>query len=134
MALVFAVVLATTPIAEGKLTRYNPGVMEEVVQNRLEWGQLDLSRPHFGYVAVAGCEHIDERLMIEWPDGSWSGPHLVADCGDPNGFVSDELAVELSYPLAEKHGVIDDVVRGVRVWKFPLEKGGTDGRTNCKAY
>ena len=70
-----------TPVAEGKATRYNPGVMDTVVANRVRWGHIDPGKHHHGYVALADKKYIGELAWIRWPDGRLTGPYLVADCG-----------------------------------------------------
>lgn len=119
MTLLIAALMASSPVVGGVATRYDPGVMEKVVENRLGWGQLDLSRGHSGYIAVADCKLLDELVWLGWPDGSFSGPHLVADCGaqhDQEYLDEIGFAVDLSYPLAVEHGVLDAPLPGVTVW------------------
>jgi len=114
-----ACILLSSPVAEGRATRYAPGVMEQVVDNRLKWGQLNLSQFHDGYVAVRDCRYLDERIWLEWPDGKLSGPHLVADCGAAHDQAYLEeigFAVDLSWELAVRYGVVNDVVDGVKVF------------------
>lgn len=120
-ALAIATVLTTilTPVAEGKATRYNPGVMDRVVANRVRWKHIDLSKPHAGYIALADRQYIGEQAWIQWPDGRLTGPYLVADCGQ--GTHQDYLkrigfAVDLSWELAVKFGIIDKPMPGVRVF------------------
>ena len=120
-------VLGAEPVAEGHATRYNPGVMETVVENRLRWGQLDLSRLHDGHVALADCDRLDDLVWIRWPGGAVSGPHLVTDCGaahDQARLAASNFAVDLYWPLARRFGVIDDVARGVQVYdRDPVDPG-----------
>jgi hypothetical protein len=120
-ALVIATVLTTilTPVADGKATRYNPGVMDRVVANRVRWNHIDLSKPHAGYIALADADYIGEQAWIQWPDGRLTGPYLVADCGanrDQAYLKKIGFAVDLSWELAVKFGVIDKPMPGVRVF------------------
>jgi len=68
-------------IADGRATHYSPHLMDQVVANRVEWGQLDLSQPHAGYVAVADCKYLNRLVVLDVPEYGVLGPLLVADCG-----------------------------------------------------
>ncbi len=107
------------PIDEGCATRYNPGVMDEVVANRVLWRQLDLSLPHDGYIGLQLCEYVGTIVHLSLPDGRTTGPLLVADCGaeaHQNYLDSIDFAVDLSWELAVRYGVIDAPLYGVTVW------------------
>ena len=119
MTLLLAGILATSPIAVGKATRYNANVMEQVVANRIKWGHIDPTVYHDGYVAVADCRFIAGCVYLQLPDGRISGPHLVADCGaahDQQHLIDIGFAVDLSYELAKTLGVIDKPLENVTVW------------------
>lgn len=119
LAVLVAGIPGLVPVAEGEATRYNPGVMAQVVENRIRWGQLDLDVPHLGYVALADREYIGERVWIEWPDGRLTGPYLVADCGarhDLPTLAEKGFAVDLSWALAVQFGVVDAPLEGVTVY------------------
>lgn len=106
-------------IASGKATSYSPGVMDSVVQNRIRWGQLDITQPHVGYVALKDKRYIGERVLLEFPGGAIEGPFLVADCGaeeDHELLDYKRFAVDLSYELAVKYGAVRAPVWGVKVW------------------
>ena len=106
-------------IAYGKAMRYSPGVMEQVVENRLRWGHLDLAKSYKEYVALADCAWLGKLVWLELPNGRVSGPHLVADCGAANdqGYLARiGFAVDLSWSLAKELGVIDAPLQGVKVW------------------
>lgn len=114
-----SVVLMASLIASGLATRYDDGVMARVVANRVAWGQLDLATPHDSFVALLECDQIGNRVWLELPDGSVSGPHLVADCGaqhDRDDLEAKGFAVDLSYALAQELGVMDAPLAGVKVW------------------
>jgi hypothetical protein len=125
----FLMILAVTlpglvPVTEGEATRYNPGIMTQVVENRVKWGHIDLDVPHFGYVALSDKGYIGERAWIEWPDGRLTGPYLVADCGarhDLPALDAKGFAVDLSWELAVQFGVIDAPLSGVAIY---IEEGG----------
>ena len=106
-------------IVSGLATRYAPDTMSEVVQNRVRWGQVDLSVEHDGYVALLDAEHIGRTVYLEMPDGTVSGPHLVADCAQEKhrgSLIERGWAVDLSYELAMELGVTNGPLPGVRVW------------------
>jgi len=111
--------METPIIAEGKATRYNPGVMEQVVANRLRWGQLNLDRPHAGYVALADCKYLNRMVSLEIPGQGSFGPFLVADCGaeEHQQYLQDiGFAVDLSWQLAVRFGAVQAPIRGVKVF------------------
>jgi hypothetical protein len=116
--------IALVLAASGKATRYNPGVMDIVVKNRLNWGhitqeQVDSAQ---GFVALRDKGNIGDRVLLELPDGSFAGPYLVVDCGkatDQEHLDKIGFAVDLSYELAEKHLTnINVPLRDVKVWLF----------------
>jgi hypothetical protein len=121
MNVIFALIAAVSPVAQGKATRYNPGVMDAVIGNRIRWGQLDVGQPNRGYVALADCGYLNQRVVIELPDGSFTGPYLVADCGaeqDQEHLQEIGFAVDLSWEVAQDLGVMDRPLRGVKVYRF----------------
>jgi len=106
-------------IDEGKATRYSPGVMDQVVMNRVRWGQLDLSQPHVGYVAVADCKYLNQLVVLDMPGYGFIGPVLVADCGaahDQEYLDSIDFAVDLSWELAQQAQVMNMPRCGVKVY------------------
>lgn len=117
-------------IASGKATRYNPGVMDVVVQNRLKWKQITAAQVAEvqGFVALADKKHIGQKVLIELPDGEFVGPFLVVDCGQAahQAYLKRiGFAVDLSYELGKKYlEHIDRPLWGVKVWlmrDFPTE-------------
>jgi hypothetical protein len=112
-------ILATMLITSGIATRYDPGVMDEVVYNRVQWGQVDPETPHLGYVALLDADWIGRQVWIEHPDGRVFGPVVVADCaatGDRARLVQLGFAVDVSWELAQVLGVVDGPVAGFKVW------------------
>ena len=124
-----AIVSLLVPVAEGKATRYGPGVMDIVVENRLKWGQLDLSLPHAGYVALADRQYIGRRVIIEARGRLW-GPYLVADCAGENHreqLAQSRFAVDLSYEVAGQIMTdLDAPLWGVRVYLVAEDLSGFD--------
>lgn len=112
-------VLLATTIAIGYAFRYDPGVMDVVVANRIDYGQIDINVPNVGYVALLDCEWLGKTVWLEDTDGKVTGPYLVADCS--NGRDRERLkamgfAVDLSWEVAKTLGVVDRPVGGFVVW------------------
>ena len=106
-------------IASGLATRYDPGVMDQVVENRVDWGQVDPSLLALGYVALLDCERIGEPVWLEHPDGRVVGPVVVADCAQEEHreeLIGRGFAVDLSYELAVELGAVEAPVMGMKVW------------------
>jgi len=106
-------------IADGKATHYSPHLMDQVVANRIEWGQLDLSQPHAGYVAVADCKYLNRLVVLDVPGYGFLGPLLVADCGathDQEHLRQINFAVDLSWELAERINSVNTPRCGVKVY------------------
>ena len=122
------VLTTTLLIASGLATRYDPGTMDQVYQNRQRWGQVTECPECLGRVALLDCSRLDERVWLR-VDGAWLGPVHVVDCAaghDRERLVKKNFAVDLGWLLARWLGVIDDVKRGVQVWSRG-PKGGLLG-------
>jgi len=107
--------VAAVIIASGIATRYDPDVMDAVVENRIGWGQVDGSLDVAGYVALLDCDRIGEMVWIQAPDGRVVGPVLVADCAKGHhrdGLADRGFAIDLSWELAQELGVVDAPVNG----------------------
>ena len=109
-------------VAEGTATRYNPGVMDSAVANRLMYGQItrqQLARAQ-GFIALRDCKYIGRFAWLEWPNEHISGPHLVVDCAAEKDYPRLDFlnfAVDVSYSLAEQNFPnVDMPVRGVKVY------------------
>lgn len=114
-------------VAEGKATHYDKHIMRQVVERRVEWGQLDLSQPHIGQVALADPEwvYLNRRVLLELPTGAVLGPFLVADVGkekDQEHLKKIGFAVDLSYKWAERLDTLWMPLKGVKVWLLPKYK------------
>ncbi len=109
-------------IATGKATRYREGLMQKVVENRLRWRHVTAAQvaAAAGFVAVADAGYLGRTVYVEWPDGTMTGPYLVADCGaeqDQGHLQRIGFAVDLSWELAQLYlERMDMPRRGVRVW------------------
>jgi hypothetical protein len=111
-------IAAAVLIAEGIATFYNPGVMEPVVANRVEWGHLEPSPDAVGYVALLDREHVGKVVWLETPDGLLFRVQ-VADCAarqDRQRLIQLGFAVDLSWELAQALGGLDGPTEGFRVW------------------
>lgn len=112
-------------IASGVATRYDPGVMDTVVANRIMWGEVDPTIEVKGYIALLDCKWKGHIVAIEAPDGRIIWPVMVADCAaaqDRRRLIQTGFAVDLSWELAQELGVIDDKVEGFKVWTKPPRK------------
>lgn len=113
-------------LVSGTATRYNPGVMERVVHNRIEWGHIEDDGLHLGYVAVEDCAYLGEKVVLLLPSGVYHGPYLVADCAssvDSDYLHSIGFAVDLSYRVAVDLGVINAPLHGVSVFLYGEKEG-----------
>jgi len=116
---------AATLLAAGLATRYDPDVMQAVVANRIEWGQLDPSPEAVGFVALLDCEHIGKTVWLESPDGLLFRVQ-VADCAagqDRARLIQLGFAVDLSWELAQSLNVVDAPRAGFQIWdQLPVRK------------
>lgn len=118
-------VAAATLLAAGLATRYDPDVMQAVVANRIEWGQLEPSPDSVGFVALLDCDHIGKTVWLETPDGLLFRVQ-VADCAanqDRARLVQLGFAVDLSWELAQSLNVVDAPRAGFQIWdQLPQRK------------
>ena len=110
--------VAATLIVSGLATRYSPDLMDQVVANRVRWGQLEPGTDPARCVALLDCS-LGNEVWLEMPGGRIAGPFVVADCAQENhrtGLIASGWAVDLSYELAMELGVMDRPLAGVKVW------------------
>ena len=110
---------AAAIIASGIATRYDPLVMDAVIENRSRWNQIDASLDVRGYVALLDCERLGELVWLQAPGGQVVGPVMVADCAQDAHraeLAHSGFAVDLSWELALELGVVDAPVNGFTVW------------------
>ena len=115
----------TSPLpAKGKAMYYGSGVMENVYQNRINWGQIDICNECIGYVALLRKGDINKRVYIKLPFGNtYEGPYQVIDVAGRNdvgdlfarGWVVDVgynvwQAWAKKYPGKVPNGPIDGVI------------------------
>jgi len=106
-------------------SQYAPGVMEMVVNNRINWGQLSGNwQGH--YVAVESCNRIGEVIWIRrGPEDDWL-PVMIADCsGDretTNWMRRNSIYLEIDYQLAKEWNTVGHGI-GVQISEAaPMEK------------
>ena len=124
-------------IASGIATRYDPGVMDTVVSNRIMWGHIDPDIEVEGYVALLDCKWRGKLVALEAPDGRVVWPVMVADCAaeqDRRRLEQSGFAVDLSWELAQEFDVIDDKVDGFKIWTSPPEKGLEDVQQGTSGF
>lgn len=88
----------------GYATFYAPGVMEQVIANRVSWGQIQYVEPWFA-IAVLDCHRIGQKAMIEW-NGSMDGPYTIVDCAreaDKPELERRRVVVDVSWQIAKRH-------------------------------
>ncbi len=66
----------------GKAMFYNPGVMETVLENRLDTGVVDHCPECVGFVAMLRAGDLNRRVWIQLSDSTVEGPFQVIDAAD----------------------------------------------------
>lgn len=118
-------------VAMGLASQYAPGVMEQVVENRQEWGQLPAILPRVdGYIAVVDCDALGEVWLLRPAGGLVWERFLVVDCAGPqlrpDGLTGGQwmerngIIAEVGYPTAERWGTVG---RGVMVERGKMRNG-----------
>ena len=90
--------VTATLIATGYITRYDPGVMAEVVRNRA----MAVDPDHC--IAVTDCSLLGQPAQLTWPDLSTSR-HIICDCSsshDRRRHIEQGLAGEVSHSTAKR--------------------------------
>ena len=78
-ALSLGQVTASALPVHGKAMYYNPGIMDQVLEYRLELGQIAPCPQCVGYVALLNAGDLNRKVWIEWEEGDVEGPFLVID-------------------------------------------------------
>lgn len=92
----------------GKLTYYNPGVMEQVYRNRLLWNHVEPCPECIGMMAVKDCKQLGALAYISLIRGSTTeitGPYLIVDCSNRShlsGHIKTKLIGEVDYQTAKE--------------------------------
>ncbi len=92
----------------GVATHYAQGVMEYVVQYRLDRGEISACPECVGTVAMLRAGDIGRRVWLVPPGGEMVGPFLVVDCArrtDIDDLLARGWVVDLSYSLGQTWGL-----------------------------
>jgi hypothetical protein len=114
--------VSTILIASGIATFYAPGVMESVIANRVDWGEIVVGQGEVGYVALLDPDDIGRMVWLAHPAGKVIGPILVVDCAgesDRERLLQAGWAVDLSFELAVEFDAVDGPVHGFKIWSGP---------------
>lgn len=106
--------------AFGKAMFYNPGVMETVLENRLEAGTVDHCRECVGYVAMLRVGDLNRRVWIQLPDGTVEGPFHVIDAADQKHvrmLLNKGWVIDVDYETAMRWKMAGP--RPVTIWAEP---------------
>ena len=100
-------------VQTGYVSQFAPGVMQEVVGNRISFGQITQSQlDQYGMntVAVYSCSWVGSTVLLVWSNGDRE-VHLVADCVNPIHWHDvnaidfwEQVVVEVSAETAERRG------------------------------
>ncbi len=112
------VILSFLFTVRGYASHYSPGVMEEVIGNRIvpgrTWMDLELPLPITdGYIAVPDCRDIGEVWYLRpTSHGEWES-FLVVDCADPTspdpGWMDQyNIIVEVDHKTAQRWNTLDE--------------------------
>jgi hypothetical protein len=100
----------------GMITFYAPGLMEDVYNRRLAWGQVQPCPQCIGLAAVPDCGRIGRKV---WLNGE--GPFLVVDCSTAAhraGYEARGLVAEVDWPTARRWEMTGPI-RGRAQWTPP---------------
>jgi hypothetical protein len=110
------------------MQRYAPGVMAQVVENRIRYGHLPEGTDPHRCIAVVDCAWLGEWACVMLPDGTVTR-HLVCDCSAPEDrdrHLEKGLVVEVPFSYAQRHRFqvgpyvlpLDGPLAGVTVWAW----------------
>jgi hypothetical protein len=119
-----SLLLAFALLAEGDASYYAPGLMERVLEYRLDTGRVQPCTQCIGYVALLDATDMGRLVWLDWGGGSAGdgidGPYLVADCAQAEhraSLVARRRVVEVDWPTAKRHRMAGPV--SVRVLWLP---------------
>ena len=119
--------ITMTLVITGYMTRYDPGVMQQVTETRIELGHVPPQTDPRQCVALVECAWLGRPVALDWPDGLRTY-HTACDCShDPARHRAEGLAVEVPYavalerklPIGPYHLPMDGPLDGVRVLIWP---------------
>ena len=108
-------VTAAVLIASGMATRYDPGVMQPTVANRIRWGHVPSGTDAAECLALMDCQRLGNLVWLEH-GGTVDGPYTVCDCAQARHrdyLTRIGFAVDLSYELAQE---LELPMPDVKVW------------------
>jgi hypothetical protein len=113
-----------TPLPQqGLATYYNPGVMAEVLANRLEAGDIDPCPECVGTVALLRAGDIGRKVWLQPPGGEPVGPFQVIDCArrqDVQPLLDRNWVVDVSFEVGQYWGM-NRPLDGVIVFEDPAD-------------
>ena len=102
--------LIALTLTSGWTSHYAPGVMEQVIENRLEWGHIQ-STNYSGFTAVPECSRIGDVILAR-ADSEWE-ILLITDCARENNedgayewMVSNQILLEVDWETAVRWGAV----------------------------
>lgn len=107
------------PTIQGGATYYAPGLMEQVAARR----GLDLE-PYAGGVALNRAGDLGRQVVLQWEDGTITGPYLVVDCARSDHYddrLRQNYVVEVDAQTAQLRGFFGVGPVPVTVWFLPLD-------------
>ena len=114
--------IVLTLLLSGQATYYDAGVMEQVVANRIAWGQVVPCPACLGYVALLDPDMLGQRVWLRRPGRASEGPYLVTDCaaaGHREALHRRGWAVDVDWRTAQRWGMRGPVPIEVLVLEEP---------------
>lgn len=109
--------------AYGKAMFYNPGVMEIVLENRLDTRVVNHCHECVGYVAMLRSGDLNRRIWIQLSDSTVEGPFQVVDAADQKHvemLLGKSWVVDVDYETAMRWKMAGP--RLVTLWDEPPSK------------
>ena len=98
---------------DGWVSQYAPGLMDRVVEQRMEWGQMPTDVWDYDIrTAVLDCAYIGYVGSVLWHDTHTTESVIVTDCAcrchptTINWFTRDDIIIEVDYETAERHDFV----------------------------
>lgn len=109
LAALFVGASIATPPVTGWATYYNPGVMQQVVENRIAWGQIasDECPDCVGYAAMLYPSDLGRTVCVT-ESGRTFGPFLVVDAAAGHHrakLIADGWIIDLDRPIWDAMGL-----------------------------
>ncbi len=111
-----------TPLPQqGLATYYNPGLMDQVLDYRLNAGDIDPCPECVGTVALLRAGDIGRKVWLQPPGADPVGPFLVVDCArrqDVQPLLDRNWVVDVSFEVGQYWGM-NRPLDGVIVFEDP---------------